>query len=67
MKDLFIKIETVVISDKIQFFSPVIKTVYNKTESISSFRAKVWDLLPSILKEINQLETLKKQLKNVKL
>ena len=46
-----------------QFSRPRINTVYNGTESISNLRPKIWDLVPSNLKEINELDKSKKAIK----
>ena len=52
---------------KSHFCRPVIKSVYNATESIASLGPKIWDLLAFSIKEINQLETFKEGIKEWKL
>ena len=37
-----------------QFSRPPINTVYHETESISNVEPKIWDLVPSNLKEISE-------------
>ena len=60
MKDLFVKNQKLHNSrHNSQFSRPVIKSVYNGTESISSLGPKIWDLVQSSIKKI-RLETLKK-------
>ena len=46
-----------------QFSRPRINTVYHGTESISNLGQKIWDLLPSNLKEMSQIN-FKKPLNN---
>ena len=41
----------------------MIKSVYNGTANISSHRPKIWDLVSSSVKEVNQLQTVKKSIK----
>ena len=47
---------------KSQFSRPVIKSMYNGHESISSLRLKIWDLVPRTIKKVNQLKNLKKRI-----
>ena len=49
-----------------QFSRPRINTVYHGTESISNLGPKIWDLVPCNLKEINELDELKKAIKQWK-
>ena len=49
-----------------QFSRPRISTVYHGTESVSSLRPKIWDLVRSNLKEISDLDQLKKAIKQWK-
>ena len=68
MKDLFIKNRNPYnLRHNSQFSRPVIKSVYNGTEGISSLRQKIWDLVPSTIKEVNQLETFKQKMETCKL
>ena len=46
-----------------QYFRPRINTMYHGTESISNLGSKIWDLVPSNLKEINNLDRFKKAIK----
>ena len=46
-----------------QFSRPRINTVYHRTESVSSLGPKIWDLVPSNLKEISDLNKFKKAIK----
>ena len=39
-----------------QFSRPRVNTVYHGTESISNLGPKIWDLVPSNLKEISELD-----------
>ena len=49
-----------------QFSRPRINTVYHGTESISNLGPKIWDLVPSNLKEISELGKFKKAIKQWK-
>ena len=49
-----------------QFSRPRINTVYHGTESILNLGPKIWDLVPSNLKEISDLYKLKKAIKQWK-
>ena len=49
-----------------QFSRPRINTVYHGTESISNLGPKIWDLVPSNLKEISELDKFKKAIKQWK-
>ena len=46
-----------------QFSRPRINTAYYGTESISNLGHKIWDLVPSSLKEISDLDKFKKAIK----
>ena len=46
-----------------QFSRPPINTVYHGTESISNVESKIWDLVPSNLKEISESDKFKKAIK----
>ena len=46
-----------------QFSRPPINTVYHGTESISNVESKIWDLVPSNLKEISEADKFKKAIK----
>ena len=50
-----------------QFSRPRINPVYHRTESVSNLGPKIWDLVPSNLKEISDLDKFKKILNNGKL
>ena len=49
-----------------QFSRPPINTMYHRTESISNLGPKIGDLVPSNLKEISELDKLKKAIKQWK-
>ena len=49
-----------------QFSKPRINTVYHGTESISNLWPKIWDLVPSNLTEISDLDKFKKAIKQWK-
>ena len=49
-----------------QFSKPRINTVYHGTESISNLGPQIWDLVPSNLKEISDLDKFKKAIKQWK-
>ena len=42
-----------------QFTIPSIRTVYDRSESISFLGPKIWDILPDRLKNVNSLEAFK--------
>ena len=46
-----------------EFFRPMVKNVYHRTESISYLGPKIWDILPEKLKNIDNLEYFKKGIK----
>ena len=57
MKDIFpINRNPYNLRQNSQFSRPRINTVYNGTESISNLGPKIWDLVPSNLKEISDLD-----------
>ena len=67
MKDIFpINRNPYNLRQNSQFSRPRINTVYNGTESISNLGPKIWDLVPSNLKEIGELDKLKKSIKQWK-
>ena len=67
MKHIFpININPYNIRQNFQFSRPRINTVYHGTESVSSLGPKIWDLVPSNLKEINNLDKFKKAIKQLK-
>ena len=49
-----------------QFSRPRINTLYHGTEIISNLEPKIWDLVPSNLKEISDLDRFKKSIKQWK-
>ena len=49
-----------------EFSRPIVKSVYRRTESISYLGRKIWDILPEKLKNIENLEDFKKELKTWK-
>ena len=49
-----------------QFSRTRINTVYHGTESVSNLGPKIWDLMPSNLKEISDLDKFKKAIKQWK-
>ena len=49
-----------------QFSSPRVNTVYHGTGNISNLGPKIWDLVPSNLKEISELDKFKKSIKQWK-
>ena len=60
MKDIFpINRNPYNLRQNSQFSGPQINTVYHGTESISNHRPKIWDLVPSNLKEISALDKFK--------
>ena len=47
------------------FFSiPYVKTVYHGSESLSNLGPRIWDLVPSTLKELDDINSFKTQIKN---
>ena len=67
MKDIFpINRNPYNLRQNSQFSRPRINTVYHGTESISNLGPKIWDLVPSNLKEINELDKFKKAIKQWK-
>ena len=48
------------------FSSPVVKSVYKGTESLSFLRPKIWDILPDTYKDIPDLNSFKVALKKWK-
>ena len=67
MKDIFpINRNPYNLRQNSQFSRPRINTVYNGTESISNLGSKIWDLVPSNLNEIGELDKLKKLIKQWK-
>ena len=46
-----------------EFSRPMVKMVYRGTESISYLGPKIWDILPEKLKNIDNLEHFKKEIK----
>ena len=49
-----------------EFSRPMVKSVYHGTESISYLGPKIWDILPEKLKNIDNLEHFKKEIKTWK-
>ena len=67
MKDIFpINRNPYNLRQNSQFSRPRINTVYHGTESISNLGPKIWDLVPSNLKEIGELDKPKKSIKQWK-
>ena len=63
MKDIFpIKRSPYNLRQNSQFSRPQINTVYHGTESISNLGQKIWDLVPSNLNKISELDKFKKLL-----
>ena len=57
MKDIFPKSRNPYnLRQNSQFYGPRINTVYHGTESISNLGPKIWDLVPSNLKGISELD-----------
>ena len=46
-----------------EFSWPMVKSVYHGNESISYLGPKIWDILPEKLKNIDNLEHFKKEIK----
>ena len=67
MKDIFpINRNPYNIKQNSQFSRTRVNTVYHGTESISNLGPKIWDLVPSNLKEISELDKFKKAIKQWK-
>ena len=67
MKDIFpINRNPYNLRKNYQFSRPRINTVYHGTERISNLGLKLWDLVPSNLKEISELDKFKKAIKQWK-
>ena len=67
MKDIFpINRNPYNLRQNSQFSRPRINTVYHGSESISNLGPKIWNLVPSNLKEINELDKFKKAIKQWK-
>ena len=47
-----------------EFSRPMVKSVYHGIESISYLGPKIWDILPEKLKNIDNLEHFKKEIKH---
>ena len=50
-----------------EFSRPMVKSLYHGTESISYLGTKIWDMLPEKLRNIENLEHFKKEIKTWKL
>ena len=48
-----------------EFSRPMVKSVYQGTESISYLARKIWDILPEKLKNIENLKHFKKEIKTL--
>ena len=46
-----------------EFSRPIVKTVYHATESLSYLGPKIWDILPEKLRNMDNLESFKKEIK----
>ena len=67
MKDVFpINRNPCILIQNSEFSRPRTNTVYHGTESISNLGPKLWDLVPSNLKEICDLDKFKKAIKQWK-
>ena len=67
MKDIFpINRNACILRQNSEFSRPRINTVYHGTESISNLGPKKWDLVPSNLREICDLDKFKKPIKQWK-
>ena len=67
MKDIFpINRNPYNLRQNSQFSRPRINTVYHRAESILNLGPKIWDLVPSNLKEISDLDKFKKAIKRWK-
>ena len=49
-----------------QFFRPLVKSVYHRTESLSYLGPKFWDIFPNIYKNTDSLDKFKKAIKKWK-
>ena len=64
MKDIFpINRNPYNLRQNSQFSRPPLHTVYHGTKSISNLQPKIWDLIPSNLKEISEIDKFKKAIK----
>ena len=52
--------------DQNTFKRPIVNSVYNGTEIVSFFRPKIWDLIPTEIKELVSLNGFKKATKKWK-
>ena len=67
MKDIFsINRNPYNLRQNSQFSRPRINTVYHGTESISNLGPEKWDMVPSNLKEISELDKFKIAIKQLK-
>ena len=67
MKDIFsINRNPYNLRQNSQFSRPRINTVYHGTESISNLGPEIWDMVPSNLKEIIELDKFKIAIKQFK-
>ena len=67
MKDIFpINRNPYNLRQNSQFSGPQINTMYHGTESTSNHGPKIWDLVPSNLKEISALDKFKNAIKQLK-
>ena len=67
MKDIFsINRNPYDLRQNFQFSRPWINTVYHGTESISNLGPEIWDLVPSNLKDISELDKFNKSIKQWK-
>ena len=67
MKDIFsINRNPYNLRQNSQFSRPRINTVYHGTESISNLGPEIWDMVPSNLKEISELDKFKIAIKQLK-
>ena len=46
-----------------EFSRPIVKTAYHGTESLSYLGPKIWDILPEKLRNMDNLESFKKEIK----
>ena len=67
MKDIFsINKNPYNLRQNSQFSRPRINIVFHGTESISNLGSKIWDLVPSNLKEVSELDEFEKAIKQWK-
>ena len=67
MKDIFpVKRNPYNLRQNSQFSRPRINTLYHGTEKVSNLGPKIWDLVPSNVKEISDLDKFKKAVKEWK-